>query len=115
VDAKQARPAIRAAVFTRLAPCPCRLAAMFGEIAIIEERIVSNTARRLNALVCQAVLNVPSRGYEVPLRLILRSGTSRAGPKASFNAQRRETGRRQLWKGSSTTWDIESRRNRDVG
>lgn len=38
-----------------------------------------------------------------------------AGPKASFSAQRRETGRRQLWTGSSTTWDIESRRNRDVG
>ena len=54
------------------------------------------------------------RGYEVPPRLI-RSGTSRAAAKASFNAQRRETERRQLWKGSSTTWDIESRRNRDVG
>jgi hypothetical protein len=35
--------------------------------------MVSNMAGRLNAFVCQVVLNVPSRGYEVPLRLILRS------------------------------------------
>src|SRR5260221_282615 len=52
VDAKQARPAIRAAVFTWLAPCPCRLTAMFGEIAIVEERMGSNTAGRLDAVVC---------------------------------------------------------------
>ena len=88
------------------------------EIALVEERtdLLSNRrAAFLTAPIRQAVPIVLSRGDEVPLRLILRSGTSFAAPKASFNAQRRETGRRQLWKGSSTTWDIESRQNREVG
>jgi len=62
-------------------------------------------------------LHCPECGHqlEVPLRVILRSGTSLADPKASFSTQRRETGRRQLWTGSSTAWDIESRRNRNAG